>query len=395
MKKILKSALLLMMGLVMFASCEDDNDSNPIVTTPTEFHLNTPALAGTNIDLSNSTALLLTCSQPNYGFPAATRYAVQVSLNADMTDFVELDQAFTTAAVSVDPATLASTLTTLELNAGKEEKDFPMDIKVYVRMRANMTTETGDAVEGTEILSNVICLENVHLNYSLAPVSLPEHLYVTGSFCGWDWGKCFEFVPVYEHPEMYWRLVWIDDAGVKINTAKEWDGGQKGYDGITVAGDLAGNISTNGDGNICSATPQWYLMVVTATVKGRDIVYNVEFNEPNVWLIGTCIDEGKVDENGKPIDPWSELLDGTKFEVPTTMDGDFVSPTFKKDCPGGDGDGIRAYVKIPGNDWWHSEFMVFNGEIVYRGTGGDQERVAGNVGQKLYLNFSTGKGEVK
>lgn len=31
MKKILKSALLIMMGLVMFTSCEDDNDSNPIV----------------------------------------------------------------------------------------------------------------------------------------------------------------------------------------------------------------------------------------------------------------------------------------------------------------------------------------------------------------------------
>ena len=40
MKKILKSALLIMMGLVMFTSCEDDNDSNPIVKTPTEFHLN-------------------------------------------------------------------------------------------------------------------------------------------------------------------------------------------------------------------------------------------------------------------------------------------------------------------------------------------------------------------
>lgn len=377
MKKILKSALLIMMGLVMFTSCEDDNDSNPIVKTPTEFHLNTPALAATNIDLTNSSAIVFTCSQPNYGFPASTMYKVQVSLKEDMTDFVELDQSFPNTVCSVDAAILASTLTTMELNAGKSEADFPMDVKVYVRMRAYMTTDTGSPVADTEILSNVICLENVHLNYSLAPVTTPEHLYVVGGFCGWDWGNSFEFVPVYDHPEMYWRMVWIDEAGVKINTAQEWDGNEKGYNGITVAGDLAGNISANGDGNICSTTPQWYLMVVTASVSGRDIKYTVEFNEPNVYLIGDTFGG------------WDELMAGSKFDVPTTMDADFVSPAFKADGE------IRAYVKIPGNDWWHSEFMVFNGEIAYRGKGGDQERVAGRVGQKLYLNFATGKGSIK
>lgn len=377
MKKILKSALLIMMGLVMFTSCEDDNDSNPIVKTPTEFHLNTPALAATNIDLTNSSAIVFTCSQPNYGFPASTMYKVQVSLKEDMTDFVELDQSFPNTVCSVDAAILASTLTTMELNAGKSEADFPMDVKVYVRMRAYMTTDTGSPVADTEILSNVICLENVHLNYSLAPVTTPEHLYVVGGFCGWDWGNSFEFVPVYDHPEMYWRMVWIDEAGVKINTAQEWDGNEKGYNGITVAGDLAGNISANGDGNICSTTPQWYLMVVTASVSGRDIKYTVEFNEPNVYLIGDTFGG------------WDELMAGSKFDVPTTMDADFVSPAFKADGE------IRAYVKVPGNDWWHSEFMVFNGEIAYRGKGGDQERVAGKVGQKLYLNFATGKGSIK
>ena len=377
MKKILKSALLIMMGLVMFTSCEDDNDSNPIVKTPTEFHLNTPALAATNIDLTNSSAIVFTCSQPNYGFPASTMYKVQVSLKEDMTDFVELDQSFPNTVCSVDAAILASTLTTMELNAGKSEADFPMDVKVYVRMRAYMTTDTGSPVADTEILSNVICLENVHLNYSLAPVTTPEHLYVVGGFCGWDWGNSFEFVPVYDHPEMYWRMVWIDEAGVKINTAQEWDGNQKGYNDITVAGDLADKISTNDDGNICSTTPQWYLMVVTASVSGRDIKYTVEFNEPNVYLIGDTFGG------------WDELMAGSKFDVPTTMDADFVSPAFKADGE------IRAYVKVAGNDWWHSEFMVFNGEIVYRGKGGDQERVAGKAGQKFYLNFATGKGSIK
>lgn len=380
MKKILKSALLIMMGLVMFTSCEDDNDSNPIVKTPTEFRLNTPALAATNIDLTNSSAIVFTCSQPNYGFPASTMYKVQVSLKEDMTDFVELDQSFPNTVCSVDAGLLASTLTTMELNAGKSEADFPMDVKVYVRMRAYMTTDTGEPVADTEILSNAICLENVHLNYSLAPVTMPEHLYVVGNFCGWDWGNSFEFVPVYEHPEMFWRLVWIDEGGVKINTAKDWDGNEKGYNGITVAGDLADKISDNG-GNICSTTPQWYLMVVTASVSGRDIKYTVEFNKPNVYLIGDVIGG------------WDEMMDDALFSVPTEKDADFVSPEFKANTP--DDGGVRAYVKVPGNDWWHSEFMVLNGEIAYRGKGGDQDRVAGKVGQKLYLNFTTGKGSIK
>lgn len=83
------------------------------------------------------------------------------------------------------------------------------------------------------------------------------------------------------------------------------------------------------------------------------------------------------------------------FTVPTTADGDFVSPAFVADIPEGDDSGLRAYVKIPDNDWWHSEFMVFDKKIVYRGEGGDQARVSCSTGQKLYLNFSNETGEIK
>jgi hypothetical protein len=39
--------------------------------------------------------------------------------------------------------------------------------------------------------------------------------------------------------------------------------------------------------------------------------------------------------------------------------------------------------------------MVFNNKIVYRGNGGDQERVINAVGQKLYLNFGTDTGKIE
>ena len=89
---------------------------------------------------------------------------------------------------------------------------------------------------------------------------------------------------------------------------------------------------------------------------------------------------------------YKELAEDCKFEVPQQW-MPTRSPAFIGNTP--DGAGVRAYVKVPGNDWWHSEFMVLNGEIAYRGKGGDQDRVAGKVGQKLYLNFATGKGSIK
>ena len=81
------------------------------------------------------------------------------------------------------------------------------------------------------------------------------------------------------------------------------------------------------------------------------------------------------------------------FEVPTTADGSFVSPAMTG-VPASD-QGARACVVIPGHEWWHTEFMVFDKQLKYRGTGGDQDRVINAVGQKLYINFGTETGELK
>jgi hypothetical protein len=94
-----------------------------------------------------------------------------------------------------------------------------------------------------------------------------------------------------------------------------------------------------------------------------------------------------------PSASWSEKEDGCMFDVPTSADADFVSPAFTNDTSG-DG-GLRAYVKVPGFDWWKSEFMVFDKKIVYRGMGGDQDRIEAKAGQKLYLNFTKETGDIK
>lgn len=384
MKNIIKSALLVVMSLTLMTACSDDNDSNPSIQTPTEFKLNTPALVNTPIDLANSSKIMLTCSQPNYGYTASVQYTVQVATDENMTDAVELSETSTSAKVAIDAASLASALTNIYVEKGKTEADFPMDVKAYFRLKANIVTSNGNVVEGTEILSNVVSLNNIHLLFSLPPVNLPSHVYVVGNFCDWKWDNCFDMVQVYGTDNTFWRLVYIDDSGIKLNTVAEWNKSEVGYAGITVSGDCKDDIIDK-DGNIASSKPGWYLVIVTTSVVNREIHYDVQFNKPTIWLIGPAAGS----------DDFAEEAEGWSFTVPTTKDGEFVSPAFVGSVPAGTDKGVRMYVKIPGHDWWHSEFVTLDGKIKYRATGGDQDRATGSVGQQVHLNFAKGTGEIK
>ncbi len=384
MKNIIKSALLVVMSLTLMTACSDDNDSNPTIQSPTEFKLNTPVLENTPIDLANSSKIILTCSQPNYGYTASVQYTVQVATKPDMSDAVELSETSSSAKVAVNASLLASALTNLYVEQGKTEADFPMDVTAYLRLKANIVTSNGNVVDGTEILSNTVSLNKIHLLFSLPPVYLPSHVYVVGNFCDWKFDNCFDMVQVYGTDNTFWRLVYIDESGIKLNSAQKFNGDEKGYAGITVSGDCAGDIIDK-DGNIASSKPGWYLVIVTTSVVNREIHYDVQFNKPTIWLIGPAAGS----------DDFAEEAEGWSFTVPTTKDGEFVSPAFVGSVPAGTDKGVRMYVKIPGHDWWHSEFVTLDGKIQYRATGGDQTRATGSVGQQVHLNFSKGTGEIK
>ena len=384
MKNIIKSALLVVMSLTLMTACSDDNDSNPSIQTPTEFKLNTPALENTPIDLANSSKIILTCSQPNYGYTASVQYTVQVATKPDMSDAVELSETSSSAKVAVNASLLASALTNLYVEQGKTEADFPMDVTAYLRLKANIVTSNGNVVDGTEILSNTVSLNKIHLLFSLPPVYLPSHVYVVGNFCDWKFDNCFDMVQVYGTDNTFWRLVYIDESGIKLNSAQEFNGNEKGYAGITVSGDCKDDIIDK-DGNIASSKPGWYLVIVTTSVVNREIHYDVQFNKPTIWLIGPAAGS----------DDFAEEAEGWSFTVPTTKDGEFVSPAFVGSVPAGTDKGVRMYVKIPGHDWWHSEFVTLDGKIKYRATGGDQARATGSVGQQVHLNIAKGTGEIK
>ena len=87
MKTIFKSTILLAaVGLSLFTSCKDDNESNPTLTQPTAFEIYLqPSFDGkVNLDLEKTEApLVLSWSQPtpynNFNAPIVPTYTIQVS----------------------------------------------------------------------------------------------------------------------------------------------------------------------------------------------------------------------------------------------------------------------------------------------------------------------------
>ena len=378
MKKISILAFLFA-GMLSFSSCESDRDSNPVLQAPTEFVLNVPAYVNTVYDLANSTSIELTCSQPDFGYTAPAVYAVQVALDYSFENYIQLDTKYSTAKMNVDANELAVALTNLYVANGKAEADFPLQTKTYIRLVAELNSATSTIAS---ITSNVIELPKVRVEFALPPVLLPETVYVVGNHNGWNWGNSLPATLVWGTNDMWWRMTYLD-GGWKFNSATEWDGNEVGFDGAADIIDNANaNITRSDDGNIVTNNPGWYLLVFNAKVVGREVKYTVTINEPEVWMIG--------DVTGVS---WQDRAEGWRLEVPTTADGEFVSPAFAAAATADNG--VRVYCPIEGHDPWHSEFMVFDGQIKYRGTEGDQDRITASPGQKLYLNFSTDKGEIK
>ncbi len=192
----------LLFGIIsLFASCSDDNDSNPTLIQPKEFTLNTPEYANSTIDLEHSTGLGLTWSQPKYtadNAPINATYEVQVSpTNAFnvSTDEAAADESGEKVA---DYAVLSNTTQKCNISASAEEIDkalvkilkwtegnVPATQEVYVRVNAFVQ-------EGTNRL-NPIASNSVKLNVNPYYVELkdatPTMWYLVGNMFGGKWGS--------------------------------------------------------------------------------------------------------------------------------------------------------------------------------------------------------------
>ena len=150
MKKILLSSLMLLSMALVFTACEDDRDSNPTLTQPTTFTLNNPV--NTNVDLSYSTGIPFTWSQPDYGgWPAAVDYQFEVSPTNDWTTSVSqakaddtgatiptydvLKSIFASCSGSVSAEEIAKSL--VKICQWDEDSEIPEQMTIWLRLSAS------------------------------------------------------------------------------------------------------------------------------------------------------------------------------------------------------------------------------------------------------------------
>lgn len=211
-----------------------------------------------------------------------------------------------------------------------------------------------------------VTIDMVNWRYSIKPVS--AELYLTGSEYGW--GATWKpMVPVYGHEGEFWTLIYLN-AGEEFKFAPQADwGGDFGADQLQFVDNAGAGLT--GTSNVVVGNSGWYLLYVDATNKV------LETYAPDVYLMGETAGE------------WA-IAPEHKFSVPADKDGDFVYPAFVADGE------LRMCVHPKDNVvWWQAEFIVLDGEIVFRGNGPDQTRVNVGAGQQAYLNFTNGTGSVK
>ena len=196
-----------LVAVLSFTSCEADTD--PKYNDPTEFVLNTPALANQYYELSEDGTVDFTWSQPNYGYAATPLYKVQVSLDENFTDStsVELSAEHKLCNAQVSAKGIAEAICKLRGITSEEEYTDEPARTVYFRVRAYIK-----GIESSEILSNVVKLNQVK---EYCAIQSPGFIYLIGSVGGWTGPDAANAGALAE-----WRLFEADDAiGSKIYSA--------------------------------------------------------------------------------------------------------------------------------------------------------------------------------
>lgn len=381
MKKFFNILLLSALTLPFFTACDSDTDSNPIFHEASSFVLNESAYAANNVynlGVSGST-VQLTCNQPDYGFPVATTYNVQVAFDETFTEgnFVELGSAFYNTRIEVDAAELNTSLVEL-WNTVHEGEDIPTEpVSTYVRLRAGVT---GQSIGNS--LSNVICLPKVLMSTSTDGLTVPEFMYLAGTMSDWSFVK---MAKVFGLDGQYYRVVYLADGGSFKFGTKENE--YLGYNDprLTVVDDAEAGVSgDNDDANIQVTKGGWYLITMKTAVKGKDYAFTLTLAPAKVYVLGACAAE-----------TWAMSED---WRFTDSGNGTLVSPPLS-----GSGE-VRMCVDA-GLDWWRTEFTFEKGSTLYfrnvdipanwaENVGADYS-IAGSAGMVIEIDFNKGTGVAK
>lgn len=310
----------MLVGIIsLFASCSDDNDSNPTLIQPTEFKLNTPEYVNSTIDLEHSTGLSLSWSQPKYtadNAPINVTYEVQVSPTNTFTVSTDEAAADESGEKVADYAALSHTTLECKTSASAEEIDkalvkilkltednVPAEQDAYVRVNAFI-------LEGTNRL-NPIASNSVQLKVKPYYIELkdatPTMWYLVGNMFGGKWAGDksigVDALPMFLKPNFsydkktgageieytnyfltgdYNDKAECDGAGFKILPASfNWDYSMNA-DGATKGTIIYRNGGSDG-GHIVAPEAGYY----TITLNTADNTAKMEKYEGNVTNYGT------------------------------------------------------------------------------------------------------------
>lgn len=382
MKKIFKKVIFaLVAALPAFTSCNDDNDSNPVLAVPETFVLNTPELAANNVyDLPQSDSVYFSTTQPDYGgWPASVTYVVQVALSEDMANLTELATTSTKARIGVSGTELNQAVLDLYRAQNEDADPDANPMPIYIRLRA-FIADGGEHFG--EVLSNSVSI--TVLSYDApSDATLPTALYVCGNSIADAWSTWKPLAPVYGKEGRFYTIIYNDNDGFKWGTKEqEW----LGYDNITEFDDQAGcGISQDGDGNIVLGQAGWYVIEFISKIVGNDVQYTLVVAPGKASIIGGIVGD----------DAWAG---GSYLVAPDSRDELWESAAFTASGE------LRAYIEVPGEDWWRTEFTILEGELYFRNVDipsnwatdlGDEYSVTVLPDQKLYINFDRNTAEVR
>ena len=198
MKKIFNYTMLLLAGAFALTACEDDNESNPTLTQPTQFVLNNPAVTG-YVDLQKSSTVALTWSQPraynDFDAPVVPTYFVEISPTGTFNkaydvnledntgaDFFTMDESFSSGEnVLLNTETIDRKLVQLLAWDGPSSVPAALDLAVRVK---SVIMDAGQH-EYAPIYSNVVTLKSVPYYIELKPAE-PIIWYMVGNCIGTD-----------------------------------------------------------------------------------------------------------------------------------------------------------------------------------------------------------------
>ena len=332
MKNIFKSILLLLCSVCLFAACADDNDSNPTLTIPATFQLNTPAFAKANTVLATSTELPFTWSQPDYGgFPVAAQYQMEFSINQSFTtsvaqaeadetgatipDYVALDQIYNGCSGSVNPSLLARGLQ--QIARWPDAASVPATLTIYARLVADYANQL--------VYSNIVPINVApyYVELKNAPIEtwwLIGADIADGSWGG-DMGKCIiPMQPIegeeYDKKTGQGKIHWIGylaGNGFKLKLYPDsWDyqWGQGDSFGTYVKND-------GGSGNI--SVPEAGLYEVTLDT-GKDKLEVTSYDGSSKVFEGMAISGSFNDWGDTPMTPCSTDWENHDWYVTQHLD---------------------------------------------------------------------------